>query len=222
MRTARAAGFFWLMTFVAGSFAMFALDGLKTASNVAAHEPLFRAGLVADLLATLCYIAATLLVYELLKVVSPRLSLAAAAFSLIGCAGSVAALAFGFGPLSLLASAPAGFTAGQAQGLALTLLRLRAQTAYLGMAMFGLHCLLVGVLIVRSRFLPRLVGALMVLAGLGWLTFSFSNLLAPAFAKQLMPAIMLPGMLGEGALSLWLLVMGVDVVKSPAAATAMT
>jgi hypothetical protein len=63
-------------------------------------------------------------------------------------------------------------------------------------------------LIVRSAFLPRVVGALMMLAGIGWLTF-----LWPAFAASLAPFNMLPGILGESVLSVWLLVKGANVPR---------
>lgn len=73
---------------------------------------------------------------------------------------------------------------------------------------FGFHCLLVGYLILRSTFVPRFIGALMVLAGIGWLTFAW-----PPLAKSLAPYNMIPGMLGEGVLIVWLLVKGVDVAR---------
>jgi hypothetical protein len=73
---------------------------------------------------------------------------------------------------------------------------------------FGLHCLLVGYLIFRSTFLPRVLGVLMMFAGLGWLTF-----LWPPFAKYLSPYNLLPGIFGEGMLIVWLLVKGVNVER---------
>jgi hypothetical protein len=73
---------------------------------------------------------------------------------------------------------------------------------------FGFYCLLIAYLIFRSTFLPRVLGALMAFAGLGWLTF-----LSPALAKDLSPYNMIPGILGEGALTLWLLVVGVNVQR---------
>jgi uncharacterized protein DUF4386 len=66
---------------------------------------------------------------------------------------------------------------------------------------FGLYCLLIGYLIFRSTFAPRILAALMVFAGLGWLTF-----LSPSLATVLYPYNFAPGMIGEGALTLWLLV----------------
>jgi hypothetical protein len=78
---------------------------------------------------------------------------------------------------------------------------------------FGLHCLTVGYLIIRSTFLPRAVGAPMVLGGLGWLTFSLTTLLSPPLARLLTPYIMFPGILGEATLTFWLLVKGVNVQR---------
>ena len=65
----------------------------------------------------------------------------------------------------------------------------------------------------RSTFLPRNVGALMVLAGLGWLTKSFASLLSPPLANYLSPYLMASGIIGEVALTLWLLVVGVNVQR---------
>lgn len=73
---------------------------------------------------------------------------------------------------------------------------------------FGVQCLLVGYLIVRSTFLPRVFGVLMVIAGFGWLTFA-----SPPLAASLAPYNMIPGMIGEGATLLWLLLKGVDVPR---------
>lgn len=81
-------------------------------------------------------------------------------------------------------------------------------TRYIGLrdiVFFGLHCLGVGYLIFRSTFLPRILGVLMMFAGLGWLTFLWM-----ALADYLSPYNLLPGMIGEGLLILWLLIFGVN------------
>jgi uncharacterized protein DUF4386 len=77
--------------------------------------------------------------------------------------------------------------------------------ASLSLVFFGFFCLLIGYLIFKSTFLPRIVGGLMALAGLGWLTF----LSPPLGAKYLYPYILVAA-IGEGLLTLWLLVMGVN------------
>ena len=134
--------------------------------------------LVANLIATASYIAVTLLFYDLFKPVNKSLSLIAAFFSLAGCV---------VGALSLfhLASFPVN-----------------------NLVFFGVYCLLIGYLIFRSTFLPRTLGVLMAIGGLGWLTF-----LSPSLAKDLSPYNMAPGILGEGALTLWLLAFGVNVQR---------
>ena len=73
------------------------------------------------------------------------------------------------------------------------------------LVLFGVYCLLIGYLVWQSHFLPRALGVLMAFGGLGWLTF-----FSPALAKSLFPYNLFPGIFGEGALTLWLLVKGVD------------
>jgi hypothetical protein len=74
---------------------------------------------------------------------------------------------------------------------------------------FGVYCLLIGYLILRSTFVPRVLGVLMMCAGLGWLTY-----LSPRLAHTLSPYILAPGFIGEGSLTLWLLVARVDAQPS--------
>jgi hypothetical protein len=56
------------------------------------------------------------------------------------------------------------------------------------------------------------IGVLMAIGGIGWLTFGISNLLSLPLGNNL-PAFVLPGLLGEGALTVWLLIFGVDMPK---------
>lgn len=90
-------------------------------------------------------------------------------------------------------------------GCAVSLFGLTRFIGLRDLVFFGFHCLLVGYLIFRSTFLPRILGVLMVFAGLGWLTF-----LWPPLARELAPYNLMPGMIGEGLLILWLLVVGVN------------
>jgi Domain of unknown function (DUF4386) len=72
----------------------------------------------------------------------------------------------------------------------------------------GFSCLLIGYLIFRSNFLPRFLGALMAIGGLGWLTF-----LSPPLANHLSPYNLASGILGQQSVMLWLLVMGMNIPK---------
>lgn len=215
---ARIAGACWLMTFLTSMYAMFvggrlvvSGDAAATAANLLSHESLFRSGSAAILISTAFYLAVTVLVYELLKPVNRTISLLAAFFSLAGCAVGALGCLFDLVPFVLLRGGQylSVFTVEQLQALALMFLKVRVQANdNIALVFFGLHCLLVGCLILISTFLPRIIGALMVLAGLGWLTF-----LAPPVARSLSPYIMLPGAVGELSLTLWLLVKGVNVER---------
>jgi hypothetical protein len=83
-----------------------------------------------------------------------------------------------------------------------------APFAISSLVFFGFYCLLIGYLIFRSTFLPPILGALMAFGGIGWLTFLF-----PTMARSLSPYNMAPGILGEGLLTLWLVVMSVNVQR---------
>jgi hypothetical protein len=130
-----------------------------------------------NLIAHAFYIAVTVLFYYMFKPVNRSVSLLAAFFSLVGCTIDV---------LNLFHPVP---------------YRLRS------VMFFGPYCLLIGYLILRSTFLPRILGALMVLAGLGWLIF-----MTP-LAHHLSTYLQVLGFVGEASLMLWLLVMGVNVQR---------
>lgn len=156
---ARTAGVFWLLTLVMGTFAMLAYGRLVVAGNpaatvtsISAHAALFRTGVAAALIATLCYFAATILVYSILKSVNRNVSLLAAFFSLAGFATAVISFAFRLAPLVVLGGARylIVFTVEQLQALVLTFLRWSAQAGNISLSFFGLYCLLVGYLIVTA------------------------------------------------------------------------
>jgi len=132
-------------------------------------------GGVINLVADAFYVVVTLLFHGLFRPVNRALSSLAAVFGLAGCAAGA------LGPLHL------------------------ARSPIHPLALFGVYCLLIGRLILGSTFLPRAVGVLMAIGGLGWLTFAF-----PPLARELFPYNLAPGILGEGTLTVWLLVVGLD------------
>jgi len=214
---ARMGGACWLMCFLTSIFPLIVSGRLvvpreaaATANNLLAHEALFRSGTAALLISTAFYVAATLFVYEVLKPVNRSLSLLAAFFSLVGCAVGALSCLFDFVPFVLLKgpSYLSVFTVEQLQALSYMFLGVRARANDIGLVFFGLHCLGIGYLIFRSTFLPRLIGGLMMFAGIGWLTF-----LSPPLAQSLAPFNMMPGAIGELSLTLWLLVKGVNVQR---------
>jgi len=97
------------------------------------------------------------------------------------------------------------FSAEQLQALALLFLKVNDHGAAIALVFFGFYALLTGYLIVRSTFLPRILGALSVLGGLAWLSFLYLPL-----GHRLFPYVAAFGLLGAASLILWLLVFGVN------------
>jgi hypothetical protein len=141
-----------------------------------------------------CDTAVALIFFDLLRPVSRSLSFLAAFFRLIFVAIMTANSLDYFGHMVLLKGkrSSAAFNTGYKTAL----------------VFFGFHCLLIGYLIFRSTYLPRILGVLMALAALGYLIF-----LSPPLADYLSPYNLVPGALGEASLTLWLLVVGVDLQR---------
>jgi hypothetical protein len=214
---ARMAGVFaWITTtegfaIVVRSRLVVYSDAAATAHNVLAHEPLYRSAFIADVISYVAYIFYTLLLYKLFTPVSRTLSLMAAALSLVGCAIHAGICVFLLAPLIVLGGAQSlsSVNVEQSQALALTFLKLHAQGYTIGMVFFGLYNLLIGYLIFRSTFLPRILGVLLAISGLYYQIDNFAGFLSPAFAAHLEPYVPVIGM-AELLLALWLLVMGVN------------
>jgi Domain of unknown function (DUF4386) len=213
----------YLLIIVAASFAEFFVRGRlvvggdagATAINILAHESLYRLGAAAVPIYLSCDTAVTLIFYELVKPVSRSLSLLEAFFRLIMVAILGVNLLNHFAPRVLLKGVPflTAFKADQLQALALVSLNLYAQCFFIAMVFFGIHCLLIGYLICRSTFLPRILGVLMAISGLCYLTHGFALVLSPALAAHLFRYLMPLGLPGEVSLTLWLLVISVNVQR---------
>ena len=211
--TARVAGFFYLLVFLSAIPLALAAklvvrgDAAATTANIVAHQATWRSGFTAELLQVASYIMVTALFYALFKPVNRPLALIAALFSIVGCAIQALAFVFYTIPLELSSgSAPLGvFKVEQIQALALTSLKIETVGYDIGLVFFGFYDFLIGYLVFRSTFLPRALGILMSLAGLGFLTF-----LWPPLANAISPVVLLAGLIGEGALTVWLLAFGVD------------
>ena len=208
-RVARTAGAFYLaeiLTHIPGVLIRGRLvspdNAALTASNVLAHGPLLYTAFATDLVGFACYIVVTALLYRLFASVNRNVSLTAALFSLAGCTIGALSCALTIVPLFLLQGTAytGAFSPTELHALGLMFFRVYAQCFNTSFVLFGFYCVLIGYLAFRSRFLPRTVGVLMVVAGAGWLTFIY-----PPLARLLSPGILVPGIIGEGSLTLWLL-----------------
>jgi hypothetical protein len=220
---ARFGGILYLVIIVIGALGEGVIRGsivvpgnaAATAANLRSMEMLWRVGVAAEVVLLTCATALTAILYLLLRRVSQPLALAAFCFNLICIAiEGVAALSLASALFPLTsASYASAFTPAQIDALAT--LAIRSHTTGFGVALifFGVECVLVGLLIVRSGYMPRVVGWLMQLAGACYIVNSFALLLSPRLASMLFPAILLPALIGELSLALWLATKGVDAAK---------
>src|SRR6184192_3698468 len=208
---ARITGAFYLLTILTGIFAQgfvsgsLVVDGdaTATATNILMHKSLFQLGFAVYLIEMACQIAMTALFCDLLKPTGRSVSLLAAFLGFAGCVIKTFSRLFFIAPMFILGGAHylSVFSAEQLQALAFLFLKVNDHGAAIALAFFGFYALLTGYLIVRSTFLPRILGVWSMLAGLGWLSFLY-----PPLGYQLFPYIAPFGFLGAIALILWLLV----------------
>ena len=226
-RYARIAGVLFLLSLVAGGFGeayipsklIVSGDAGATAANIRNFDFLYRLGFAAFLIESLSDITLVLILYTLLKPVSKELSLLAAFFGLTGTALFAFAELFYFAPPLIMAGAGYLKTFSPDQLSALVLLSLKFY-GYAGMiftAYYGMSWIVRGYLIFRSGYLPKFLGVLMAIGGIGFVVRNFLLIFAPAYASDVLLILMFPGAL---ILTAWLLVKGVDIAKWNAKATA--
>ena len=185
-------------------------DATATAANILAHRDLYQLGFTVYLIEMACQIAQTVLFYILLRPVNRNIALLALVFSLIGCAIKIISRLFYIAPILVLGGSPylSMFSAEQLQALALLLLNVNDQAAGMALAFFGFSTILHGYLVFSSNFLPRILGALSMIAGLGWLTYLY-----PPLGNQSFMYILPLALIGSVSQILWLLAKGVNVEK---------
>lgn len=232
MALARVAGLLYLVIFVMAPFAEFfvreglivAGDASATAANIRGSEGLFRAGFTTDLVVFVIEIAQAAILYILLAPVSRPLAL------VMSFARMAQATILGLNLLNMhtglqLLTTPeyaAALGAGQVETLALVFLRAQSFGYELGLMFFALHLFTLGYLVYRSGFLPRFLGVLLVISGLGYLVNGSAVFLFPGLADVTATAVVVAALLGELPLALWLLIKGVDADRWQEQAAAPT
>ena len=191
---------------ILGSFVV-AGNAAATAANILANQPLFWAGFTFQLLGVAFHVVWALLFYELFKPVNRTIASLALCAVLVCCAMQALTALLYLAPLLVLqgGSALSAFTPAQLQALAFALLKVNGQAFNVDLVFFGLWCVLSGYLMFRSTFIPRILGGLLMIDGVGWMLF-----MVPPLATFLFPAIAVASGLAELPLQLWLIVMGVN------------
>jgi len=220
---ARLAGLLYLVLIASGMFAEVFVrealnvpgDAMATAQHIRASEMLYRWGFVADLINLICGLPVILIFYIFFTPVNKSLTRLAIFFALISNAIIAANLLNQLTPLLYSGSEHylASFQPDQLAALSKIALNMQEQGYAIALVFFGCYCVIIGWLIFKSSFLPRVLGILYALAGISYLVNSFTGFLSHEFANPLFPYILVPAFIGELSVSLWLLIMGVKESK---------
>jgi hypothetical protein len=220
-KAARTAGAIYLLAILVGPFSLIYIptvlfvsgNATATAHNILGHEMLLRLGIVGDLVGGLTVLFLTLALYQLLKGVDRGY---AALMVILG--GLMVTPIFFLNTLNWVAALLlvhgadflAPFTQPQRYALAMLFVRLHSQGNVVNEVFWGLWLFPFGALVVRSRFLPRLLGFWLIVGGFGYLVLSLVSLLFPRY-EDIVFTVVQPAFLGEIAITLWLLVRGANV-----------
>ena len=217
-RYARAAGVAMLLSIIFGVLGEMYLPGkiivsgnaAATAANIASHPTLFRLTFASYLVEGFCDVALCVFFYILLKPVDRNLALLSAFFGIVSMVTFAVAQSSFFAASLVLrdSGGMAAFTLEQRQALALVCTRIASMIATLFLGMYGTASMLRGYLILRSEYLPRLLGILLMIGGAGFFLRSATYLLAPAYSSSL---LLVPMALAGIPMMVWLLARGVDV-----------
>lgn len=219
---ARIGGVLYLIVIVIGFSSSFFVrdnmtvsgDATATANNIMASESIWRISIAADLILLACSVALTLILYILLRPVNKKLALLAVFFNLVEFPIEAASKLYLLAALLLSGNADylKAFEPHQLHALAKISLRLHDYGFGIDLVFFGFACIIYGYLLFRSGYFPKILGVLMTIAGLSYLTNSFTLILAPAYAGTILPILVL-ALIGESSFCLWLLVKGVNLPK---------
>jgi hypothetical protein len=220
-KTARLAGAGYLVIFITGFFAnFFVLEGLvvegnaqATSENILANLMQFRWGIFAFLIMVVIDVLMAGPLYILLKPVNKNLSLLSAWLRLVNGTIFGVALYSLFGILHLLSGAEYLTALEPAEIHARVMLHLEAFNFIwlIGLVFFGLHLFLMGILILKSDYIPKIIGGLLQLAAVGYLTDSFAQFLLPDYKSVqhvFELVVLIPGVIGELSFTVWLLIKG--------------
>jgi hypothetical protein len=225
LATARAAGLLYLLLAVTGGFSMLYVpslivpgDAAATANNLLAHESLFRLGIVSGLVSQVVFVFLVLALYRLFKGVNDThaalmvaLVLAAVPVGFVNMLNQVAALHVLSGADYLSA-----FETDQLNALVMLFLDLHGQGLLIVEIFWGLWLLPLGLLVIKARFIPSVIGILLIVGFLGYLIDFLTRLLFPDYTAIVSP-VAGAAKFGELAMILWLLIKG---TRAPPAVSA--
>lgn len=220
-RTAHIAGALYVLLGITGFYNLMIVpgkvvvagDAAATARNIVASELTYRVGLLSGLVSVIAFTAMALILYDFFKGVNKAYARLLLTLVLIQVVLGVVELSFQAAPLVLLSGADylSALTKPQLDALSMAFLRLYSLGIDFNTAFWGLWLFPFGILAFKSGWFPKVLGVLLVIAGAGYLVVSVTSILFPAHARAVDQVMMPVYSIGEGAMILWLLVMGAKV-----------
>lgn len=226
--TARRAGviyFLFMIVAIVGEFLMptFAVigDAAATARNITTGEFMYRIDILLSFVALILFLFLVVNLYQLLRDADRGHAMLMVVLVSVGVAVSLANMLVRFAPLVLLSGSDylSAFTGPQRQALALGFLRFHSAGAAVSTAFWGLWLFPFGILVIRSGFLPRILGVLLMIAGSAYIATSIASLALPAY-KAAVSRAMMPLYFGEVPIIFWLMLKGAKLPHPGLAATA--
>lgn len=229
VKAARIAGAVYLSMVLTAPFSLLYVPGKlivrgnasATAENILAHETMFRLSIMGELVGQVIFICLGIALYRLLYDVNKTWAWLMVSFVLVSAAvgflntlNNIAALILFRGDEFLTV-----FNAAQREALGMLFVRLHSQGNIIDELFWGLWLFPFGVLVFRSGFLPRILGAWLMINCFGYLVLSVTALFFRPYYDRAF-VVLQPVLFGELAIMLWLLVRGAKVQPAPELATA--
>ena len=220
-KIARMAGSFYLIYILTTALAAVVRsriivfgDAAATANNIMGSQLLFRLGFVTQLVSAVFFLLAAWALYILLKPVNKNLALLFLLLNLGGVAVECINMLNLFAALQFFSGANYlnVFQTGQLQAIAMSFLNSYTNGFKIAQIFYGTWLLPLGYLVYKSRFLPRLLGIVLILDFFFWTSYFFQFFLFPDSGVLILPASAV-GFIAEFSISLWLLIKGVKEQK---------
>jgi len=159
--------------------------------------------------------AVNVIVSGLFRSTQPTLARLALVFGVAAVTVEAVALVYLYVPLALIENTAAPGALQDAPALIYLATRLFSTGFGFSLMLFAGFCVLIGALILRSRLVPRVIGAMMIVAGTCYVVNTLALIVSPGFFDLINPAVLLPILLAELSLALWLLLKGIAVETKP-------
>jgi hypothetical protein len=217
-KTARFAGLLYFIWILTGLYGMFYLpsqtivqgDAVATANKILANEFIFRTGIINDIVSSAIWVFMVLLFYRLFKQVSDRQAKLLVALVIVQIPVVFFMEAFNITSLMLFkGDILKTFEISQRQDLAMLFLKISDYSILILETFWGLWLFPLGILVYKSRFLPRFLGVWLIITGIFYLVLSFTSIMFPQYKETISNSpFALPAEVGEVAFMLWLIIMG--------------